>query len=101
MSLLVSSQYIPSSPPEREQEESGQHQGRNLARVGIETARDQASANEGRAKVASWKRDPTDATGHTGRTSLVRYKKLASASKTTKFDGVAYDRVRLNGCARR
>ena len=46
-------QPVPACPPEGEDEEGGHDEGRDLARVGVESARYQSSTNKARAKVTS------------------------------------------------
>ena len=65
-------QPAPARPPEREEEEDGHADGRDLARVRVEPARDQRCPDERRAEVARGERYPRYASRHPRRASFVR-----------------------------
>lgn len=59
-------------PPERKQEEDGENDAGDLARVRIEAARDEGGADETRAEVPRGEREPRDPARHARRAALVR-----------------------------
>jgi len=68
----ANAQEIPPRPPKRKQEKHSEDEARDLARVGVEPARDERGANQPRTEVPSREREPRDAAGHARRAALVR-----------------------------
>jgi len=66
-------QEIPPRPPKRKHEKHSEDEACDLARVGVEPARDERGAYQPRTEVPSREREPRDAAGHARRAALVRY----------------------------
>jgi hypothetical protein len=68
-------QEVSPGPPERKDEEDGEDNAGDLARVGVEPARDERRADQARTEVARREREPGYAAGHDRRAALIRCSK--------------------------
>lgn len=68
----ISAQEIPPSPPKRKDEKDGEDETGDLARVGVESARDERCADQARAEVSRREGEPGYAARHARCATLVR-----------------------------
>lgn len=102
----TNAQEIPPGPPKRKDKKDGEDETGDLARIGVESARDERCADQARAEVSRREGEPGYPARHGRRASLVGCARahlsiriiIVREGKKEKTD--THDRARWNRCVR-